>query len=131
MELSKLSELVGCSYQHLHAVQSRKKGLSKELAESLEKATGIVAAAWMWPERHPVNPWTGKPNVEGEVPPKEETPDQPTLEGECLDDYPAVIAFHQALRDGKSIEEAERLLDVAIGELKQTLTRWRGEKENV
>ncbi|MFH1984803.1 MAG: hypothetical protein ABIL58_23425 [Pseudomonadota bacterium] len=52
-----------------------------------------------------------------------------TIAEECLDDYPAVLAYHDALRDpSASREEVDHAMEQAITELKQNRTlRYRQE----
>ena len=47
-------------------------------------------------------------------------PDRDTVEEECLDDYPAVTEFHQAIRDGQSVEVVRYLYLKAKAELEET-----------
>lgn len=44
-------------------------------------------------------------------------PDQPTLQDEMLDDLPHLVRFHDAMKDGKTLGEVERLLEKAVHEL--------------
>lgn len=47
-------------------------------------------------------------------------PDKTDIDAECLDDYPAVVEFHNAIRDGKSIDTIRYRLDRAKRELDET-----------
>jgi hypothetical protein len=51
-------------------------------------------------------------------------PDKDTLEAECLDDYPAVVDFHNAMSDGDHSIEVQKYLDKAIHELKETFEKY-------
>ena len=44
-------------------------------------------------------------------------PDAPTVEAECLDDYPALTVFHTAIRNGDSVETVRHLWQQAKPEL--------------
>jgi len=47
-------------------------------------------------------------------------PDQPTVEAECLDDYPAVTRFHDAIRTVESVAVIRHLWQEAKRELDET-----------
>lgn len=47
-------------------------------------------------------------------------PDAPTVEAECLDDYPALTIFHAAVRNGDSPEVVRHLWQQAKRELDET-----------
>ena len=46
-------------------------------------------------------------------------PDKPNVIDELLDDLPAIVEFHNAVRDKKDIQEVREKLTAAIDELKQ------------
>jgi len=52
-------------------------------------------------------------------------PDRETVEAECLDDYPVLTAFHQAIRDGESQDRVRQLWQAAKHELDQTFEAFR------
>lgn len=54
-------------------------------------------------------------------------PDQDTLEGECLDDYPALVDFHRAVREGKHRDEVRFRYQEALRELNETWTLYQGQ----
>lgn len=57
-------------------------------------------------------------------------PDQGSIEAECLDDYPAVVDFHKAIKEGARAEVERHLWQVAKRELDETHYRYvRGEIE--
>lgn len=47
-------------------------------------------------------------------------PDKADLRDECLDDYPAISAMHEAIREGRSYVDVFRLKDAAIREIEET-----------
>lgn len=49
-------------------------------------------------------------------------PDKTTIEEECLDDYPGMVEFHEAIRGNESIAAVKHLLSKAKRELDETLT---------
>lgn len=49
-------------------------------------------------------------------------PDKTTIEEECLDDYPGMVKFHEAIRGKASIAAVKHLLAKAKRELDETLT---------
>lgn len=51
-------------------------------------------------------------------------PDKETIAEECLDDYPALTKFHQAVRDGSQRDEARHLRDMAVREVRETFERF-------
>ena len=52
------------------------------------------------------------------------TPDKSTIEDECLDDYPTITAFHNAIREGKDKLVVQELLRRAKGELEETYEKF-------
>jgi len=48
------------------------------------------------------------------------TPDQPTLEAECLDDYPVIARFHKAITQKEGPEVVRHFWQEAKAELDQT-----------
>jgi hypothetical protein len=56
-------------------------------------------------------------------------PDAETMQHECLDDYPPVTRFHEAINQGGSIEEVRHLWQAAKRELDETfemyLREWK------
>jgi len=58
-------------------------------------------------------------------------PDQQTVEAEMLDDYPALLKFHEAIRQGAPIEEIRLYLWAAKIDLDGTMKKyeWRCERE--
>ena len=55
-------------------------------------------------------------------------PDKATVEEECLDDYPALLSFHEAVRKSSTDQHAAAfLLRCAKQELDETFARWKGE----
>lgn len=57
-------------------------------------------------------------------------PDKPTVEGECLDDYPALVAFHQSIQAGQSYEEIRYHWQQAKRELDETWTAFCRSEES-
>lgn len=53
------------------------------------------------------------------------TPDKITIEDECLDDYPALINLHDAIRSNKNIRTVEHLGLGAREEIRETVERYR------
>lgn len=53
------------------------------------------------------------------------TPDSPTVEAECLDDYPALVEFHDSIRRGLSLEAVGTIRDRAIREIEETFVKHR------
>lgn len=57
-------------------------------------------------------------------------PDQETIEAECLDDYPALVEFHQAVKDGADEVMVRHYWQAAKRELDETYHRYQqGEGE--
>lgn len=56
-------------------------------------------------------------------------PDKDSIEGECLDDYPVLMAFHEAVRCGADLRELERLAERVKVEVEETVTAVRMERE--
>jgi len=56
-------------------------------------------------------------------------PDGESLEAECLDDYPALTSFHNAIREGDPPEVVRHLWQEAKKELDETWERYRQELE--
>ena len=61
------------------------------------------------------------------VPRGHPVPDGKTIEAECLDDYPRLVEFHEAIRAGKSLVEASFLASRAKREIEETLEKYRQE----
>lgn len=57
----------------------------------------------------------------------EVTPDKPTIQAECLDTYPAIIDFHQAIQRKEPLLVVSALLRAAIEELEQDFVAYREE----
>lgn len=55
------------------------------------------------------------------------TPDQPTIEAEMLDDYPALIRFHEAIRGGEAQESIQHWGSEAKREIDETLCKCRAD----
>lgn len=55
--------------------------------------------------------------------PEAVTPDAPTVEAECLDDYPALQAFHEAVLGKQPQLVVNDRLDAAIRELRETAAK--------
>jgi hypothetical protein len=53
------------------------------------------------------------------------TPNRPTIEAECLDDHPAMVAFHEGIRRGLPLEEVGALRDRAVHEIEETFVKYR------
>ena len=51
-------------------------------------------------------------------------PDKETIAEECLDDYPAVSAFHTAIREGQDTKEVQRRKEAAIREIEETFRKF-------
>ena len=56
---------------------------------------------------------------------EEVKPDKPTLADECLDTYPALAEFHEAMRNGSSLKKVGMLLHRAISEVEQDFVAYR------
>lgn len=56
-------------------------------------------------------------------------PDKATCLDECLDDYPQLVAFHDAIRSHRDILEIEVLAETVKRELDQTVVAYRRELE--
>jgi len=52
-------------------------------------------------------------------------PNRSTLDGECLDDHPALVDFHEGIRRGLSLEAIGALRDKAIQEIEETFVKYR------
>ena len=59
-------------------------------------------------------------------------PDKTTIDEECLDDYPGMVNFHQAIREQKPLIQVKDLLSKAKRELDETLTIYeiKGDPDN-
>ena len=57
------------------------------------------------------------------------TPDKDSVEGECLDDYPVLVEFHEAVRNGADLRELERLAEHVKSEIEETVSAVRLERE--
>lgn len=53
------------------------------------------------------------------------TPDGETIEEELLDDYPALIRLHGAIRSGRDIEQVELLSSQLKREIEETVEQYR------
>ena len=56
-------------------------------------------------------------------------PDQETIEGECLDDYPALMELHEAIRMGQTVKHVEHLKRQAQQEIEETAERYRRSRQ--
>ena len=56
------------------------------------------------------------------------TPDKATIEEECLDDYPAVMKLHEAVRAERELPVVEDCGDAARLEIEETLALYREKK---
>jgi hypothetical protein len=57
-------------------------------------------------------------------------PDKETTERECLDDYPAVTAYHDAMLTDQPLEIVMELKHQAFRELNETFARYKADKTN-
>jgi hypothetical protein len=55
----------------------------------------------------------------------EVTPDKADIRDECLDDYPALVAMHDAIREGRSFTEVIRLAGEVVTEVEETAAAYR------
>ena len=51
-------------------------------------------------------------------------PDKQTVADECLDDYPALTRFHQAVRGTEGTDVVRHLRDMAVQEIRETFERY-------
>lgn len=51
-------------------------------------------------------------------------PDKQTVADECLDDYPALTRFHQAVRGTEGTDAVRHLRDMAVQEIRETFERY-------
>lgn len=51
-------------------------------------------------------------------------PDKQTVADECLDDYPALTRFHQAVRGSEGSDAVRHLRDMAVQEIRETFERY-------
>ena len=62
------------------------------------------------------------------VPREHPTPDKATIADECLDDYPAIVAFHKAIEEGDPPELVRHRLRDAVRELEETMEKYLQER---
>ena len=62
------------------------------------------------------------------VPIDDPEPDQDDVRDECLDDLPALCAFHEAVRRGEELPEIDRLAGEAVQEIRETAALARRER---
>lgn len=60
MQIKELAKRIDRSVGHISHVKNESNNvkMTLELAEKLEKATGISREFWAWPKRWGVDPWT-------------------------------------------------------------------------
>jgi hypothetical protein len=56
-------------------------------------------------------------------------PDQPTIEGELLDDYPVLVELHAAIRDGRPVRTVRTLAAQVRREIDETVQRYEDGNE--
>lgn len=57
--------------------------------------------------------------------PVKAAPDRPSIEAECLDDYPSLVAFHQEISKGAPWAKAWARGEQAIREIEETMISYR------
>ena len=58
------------------------------------------------------------------VPRSHPIPDKPTIADECLDDYPAIVAFHKAIEEEEPPNLVRYKLREAVKELEETMEKY-------
>jgi len=61
------------------------------------------------------------------TPIEDPVPDRPTIEGECLDDYPSIQAAHTLIQDGEHPVTVEQQFEEHFRECRQTLAAYKAE----
>ncbi|GAB6178571.1 hypothetical protein JCM16814_34620 [Desulfobaculum senezii] len=63
------------------------------------------------------------------VPNASATPDKDNMQDECLDDYPCLVALHDAIRSGQGVRAIESLAEEVKREVDETVVAYRNEQE--
>ncbi|MFK4765452.1 hypothetical protein ACI3L3_11850 [Desulfobaculum sp. SPO524] len=63
------------------------------------------------------------------VPNASARPDKDNMQDECLDDYPCLVALHDAIRSGQDVRAIESLAEEVKREVDETVVAYRNEQE--